>query len=193
MCSTGVKDDAGQIAREALEIATNSINGLADLFVALRPIDAPKTILLISEGFVVDDIQTFANQLGQLAAAARASLYVLHLNEAAFDSNSGRRPPSAIEDRRIGVVGLEALANAAGGSLLTINGAGNPAFDRLQTELSGYYLVGIQPDRARSRRQGACHPDRSAVERRRRAGAPSTGERRRSWIAETRRRLSRKA
>jgi VWFA-related protein len=146
VCSTGVKDDAGQIAREALEIANNSINGLADLFTALRSIDAPKTVLLISEGFVVEDTQTFASQIGTLAAAARASIYVLHLNDTSFDSNTGRRPPSAIEDRRIGVVGLEALAAVAGGSLLTINGAGTPAFDRLQAELSGYYLVGIQPD-----------------------------------------------
>ncbi|HEY3043518.1 MAG TPA: hypothetical protein VGJ39_05820, partial [Vicinamibacterales bacterium] len=146
VCSTGVKDDAGQIAREALEQANNSIDGLIDLFTALRPIDSPKTVLLISEGFVVDDTQKFASQLGLLAAAARASLYVLHLNDTSFDSNSGRRAPSAIEDRRIGVVGLEALANAAGGSLLTINGAGTPVFERLQAELSGYYLVGIQPD-----------------------------------------------
>jgi hypothetical protein len=49
-------------------------------------------------------------------------------------------------DRRIGVVGLEALANAAGGYLFTINGAGSGVFERLQAELSGYYLVGIQPD-----------------------------------------------
>ncbi len=146
VCSTGVKDDAGQIAREALEQANNSIDGLVDVFTKLRTIDAPKTVLLISEGFVVDDTQTFAEQLGLLAAAARANLYVLHLNDTAFDSNSGRRPPSAIEDRRIGVVGLEALAKAAGGSLLTINGAGTPVFERLQAELSGYYLVGIQPD-----------------------------------------------
>ena len=147
VCSTGVKDDAGQIAREALEQANTTITAMADLFKSLRPIDAVKTVVLISEGFVVDDTQTFAAQMGLLAASARANLYVLHLNEAAFDSNSGRRPPSAIEDRRIGVVGMEALAAVAGGTLFTINGAGAPVFDRLQAELSGYYLVGVQPDR----------------------------------------------
>jgi VWFA-related protein len=161
VCSTGVKDDAGQIAREALEQANNSINGMVDLFTALRSIDAPKTVLMISEGFVVDDTQTFASELGLMAAAARANLYVLHLNETAFDSNSGRRPPSAIEDRRIGVVGLEALANAAGGYMFTINGAGTPVFDRLQAELSGYYQVGIQPDPRD--RDGKPHPIRIDV------------------------------
>ena len=161
VCSTGVKDDAGQIAREALEQANTTITGLADLLTSLRGIDAPKTLILISEGFVVDDTQAFANQLGLLAAAARTSLYVLHINETGFDSNSGRRPPSAIEDRRIGVVGLEALANAAGGYLFTINGAGTAVFDRLQAELSGYYLVGIQPD-ARDR-NGKPHPIRIDV------------------------------
>ena len=155
VCSTGVKDDAGQIAREALEQANTTITGLADLLTNLRSIDSPKTLVMISEGFVVDDAQTFASQLAALAAAARTNLYVLHINETAFDSNSGRRPPSAIEDRRIGVVGLEALANAAGGSFFTINGAGTGVFERLQAELSGYYLVGIQPD-ARDR-DGKAH------------------------------------
>ena len=96
-----------------------------------------------------------------LAAAARTNLYVLHINETSFDSNTGRRPPSAIEDRRIGVIGLEALANAAGGYMFTINGAGTAVFDRLQAELSGYYLVGIQPD-ARDR-NGKPHPIRIDV------------------------------
>jgi VWFA-related protein len=161
VCSTGVKDDAGQIAREALDQANTTITGLADLLTNLRAIDAPKTVVLVSEGFVVDDTQGFAKEMGLLAAAARASLYVLHINEAGFDSGSGRRPPSAIEDRRIGVVGLEALANAAGGSLFTINGAGTNVFDRLQAEISGYYLVGIQPD-ARDR-DGKAHPIRIDV------------------------------
>lgn len=145
MCSAGVRDDASQIAQEALEQANTTITGLVDLLTNLRAIDTPKTLVLISEGFVVDDTQIFASQLGLLAAAARTSLYVLHINETAFDASTDRRRPSAVEDRRIGVVGLEALANAAGGYLFTINGAGAPVFDRLQAELSGYYLVGIQP------------------------------------------------
>jgi VWFA-related protein len=161
VCSTGVKDDAGQIAREALEQANTTITGLVDLLTNLRTIDAPKTLVLISEGFVVDDTQAFATQMGQLAAAARTNLYVLHINETSFDSNTGRRPPSAIEDRRIGVVGLEALANAAGGYMFTINGAGAAVFERLQAELSGYYQVGIQPD-ARDR-DGKPHPIRIDV------------------------------
>ena len=124
VCSTAVKDDAGQIAREALEQANTTITGLSDLFNSLRAIDGPKTVLLISEGFVVDDYETFAETAGLMAAAARASLYVMHLNDTSFDSNSGRRPPSAIEDRRIGVLGLEALAKVARGYMFTVNGAG---------------------------------------------------------------------
>ncbi|HVH26576.1 MAG TPA: VWA domain-containing protein [Vicinamibacterales bacterium] len=147
VCSTGVKDDAHQIAREALEQANTTITGLNDLLISLREIDAPKTVVLISEGFVVNDYEAFADQAGVLAAAAKASLYVLHLNEASFDSNSGRRPPSAIEDRRIGVLGLEAMAKVARGDMFTINGAGTGVFDRIHAEISGHYLIGIEPDR----------------------------------------------
>jgi VWFA-related protein len=147
VCSTGVKDDAGQIARDALEQANTTITGLSDLFNSLKEIDGPKIVVLISEGFVVDDYQTFADSAALMAAAAQASLYVLHLNDTAFDQNSGRRAPSAIEDRRIGVVGMEALAKAARGSMFTINGAGTGVFERIQAEISGHYLVGVEPDR----------------------------------------------
>jgi hypothetical protein len=156
VCSSGVRDDAGQVAREALDQANSSIVGLSNLLTKLKEIDEPKTLVLITEGFVVDDSQLFAAEFERMAAAARASLYVLHLQEAAFDSNSGRRPASAIEDRRIGVVGIEALAKIARGALLTINGAGASAFDRIQQEISGYYLIGVEPD-ARDR-DGKPHP-----------------------------------
>ena len=144
-CSNDVKQAAGQIAGEALEQTNTSTRALVSLFTGLRAINAPKTVLLISEGFIVDDPQTFAKEIGLLAAAARASVYVLHLNEGAFDSNSRRRSQSVLDRRQTGVMGLEALANAAGGSLFTMIGAGTQIFDRLQAELSGYYLIGIQP------------------------------------------------
>jgi VWFA-related protein len=156
VCSSAVRDDAGQIAREALDQANSSITGLSNLMTKLKSIEEPKIVVLISQGFVVDDGDNFAEQIGRMAAAARATLYVLHLNENAFDNNSGRRPASAIEDRRIGVVGLEALAKVARGGLFTINGAGAGVFERIQSEISGYYLVGIEPD-ARDR-DGKAHP-----------------------------------
>ena len=40
-------------------------------------------------------------------------------------------------------------------TMFTINGAGTGVFDRIHGEISGYYLLGVEPDRARSRRQGA--------------------------------------
>ena len=147
VCSTGVKDDAGQIAREALEQADTTIVGLSNLFTTLRAIDGPKTVVMVSEGFVVDDYQTFAETAGLMAAAAKASLYVMHLNDNTFDSGSGRRPPSAIEDRRIRVLGLEALTKVARGYMFTVNGAGAGVFDRIYAELSGHYLLSIEPDR----------------------------------------------
>ena len=45
--------------------------------------------------------------------------------------------------------------------MFTINGAGISVFERLQAELSGYYLVGIQPDPRD--RDGKAHPIRIEV------------------------------
>jgi tetratricopeptide (TPR) repeat protein len=161
VCSTGVKDDAGQIAREALEQANTTISGLSNLMATLKEIEGPKIVVLITEGFVVDDYVTFADSAALLAAAADSSLYVLHLAETTFDSGSGRRPPSAIEDRRIGVVGIEALAKAARGSMFEVNGAGVGVFERIQAEISGHYILAVEPDPRD--RDGRPHPIRIEV------------------------------
>ena len=177
VCSTGVKDDAGQIAREALEQADTTIIGMSNLFTTLRAIDGPKTVVMVSEGFVVDDYQTFAETAGLMAAAARASLYVMHLNDTAFDSGSGRRPPSAIEDRRIRVLGLEALTKVA--RRLHVHGERRRRRG-VRSHLRGTVRPLSAQHRAgppRFRRQAALDQHPGAVERRRRAIAPAPAER----------------
>jgi hypothetical protein len=143
-CSTGVKDDANQVAREALEEADRTVTGLSDLLTTLSDIEAPKTVVLISQGFVVQEFEVFAERASVLAAAARATVYSMHLNEAALDPTAGQRVVTMVEDRRVRVRGLEALAKASRGAMFTINGAGTGAFERLEAELGGYYLIGLE-------------------------------------------------
>ena len=141
-------------------------------------IDGPKTVVLISEGFVVDDYQTFAEDAGLMAAAARASLYVMHLNDSRVRlraADGGRRRRSRIAGSAYWV--WKRWRRSARGYMFTVNGAGTGAFDRLQAELSGHYLLGIQPDPPRLRRQAAFDQHPGAVERRRRAVAPAAAER----------------
>jgi tetratricopeptide (TPR) repeat protein len=118
---------------------------LRDLFAALRQIDAPKTLILISEGFVMSD-PAMVIELGTMAAEARTSIYALKLDTQLFDIADARAPINPFADRQARSEGLETLAGAARGTLFTVTGTGQPLFERIESELSGYYLLGVESD-----------------------------------------------
>jgi tetratricopeptide (TPR) repeat protein len=102
------------------------------------------------------------NEVAELAAAARTSIYSLRMEEG-VDLTRSKMAPSNAEDLMLQRYGLEALTAAAGGTMLNLAGNGSAAFERLNTELSGYYLVGVDAD---SRdRDGKPHPVRVDVSR----------------------------
>src|SRR5205085_1310857 len=55
MCRGQVEIEAHMVAQDANRDADQTIQTLRDLFAGLRLIDAPKTLILISEGFVMSD------------------------------------------------------------------------------------------------------------------------------------------
>jgi VWFA-related protein len=151
----------------ALEAQANSEMTIASLRTLLRgltAIDAPKTIIFVSEGFPVEDQRSAVLELGTLAEAARASLYTLHLDNRLFDIAEPRLPVAPMADRQMLVEGLEVLAGAARGAMFNITGNAAAAFQQIESELSGYYLLGIEsgPDD----KNGSAHPLRVDVGRR---------------------------
>ena len=145
MCRGQVEIEAHAVAQEANRDADQTIQTLRDLFAGLRLIDAPKTLILISEGFVMSD-EAMILDLGRMAADARTSLYALKLDNQLFEIADARAPINPFGDRVARAEGLELLAGAARGTLFTVTGTGAPLFDRIESELSGYYLVGVESD-----------------------------------------------
>ena len=88
------------LAFDANHDADQTIQTLRDLFVGLRTIDAPKTLILISEGFVLSTTTAMIIELGTLAAAARTSLYALKLDNQMFDITDARMPINPFADRQ---------------------------------------------------------------------------------------------
>ena len=163
LCRSEVVAEALALARDTSREADRTIQGLRDLLIGLRMIDAPKTLILISEGFVLSD-EAMIIELGRLAAEARTSLYALRLDNQMFDMSERRAAINPIGDRQARGQGLELLAGAARGTLFTVSTAEAPYFERIEAELSGYYLVGVESD---SRdRDGKGHPIRVDVARR---------------------------
>ena len=82
-----------------------------------------------------------------------------------------RAPTARGADRAARSAGLETLAGAARGALFTVTGAGAGVFERIESELSGYYLIGVEAEAARSRGQAALDEGRRRPQGRDRAGA----------------------
>ena len=163
LCRSEVLVEALALARDTNREADRTIQGLRDLLIGLRMIDAPKTLILISEGFVLSD-QAMIIDLGRLAAEARTSVYALRLDNQMFDLADRSLPINPIGDRRARGEGLELLAGASRGALFTVATAEAPFFERIEAELSGYYLLGVESDPRD--RDGKAHPIRVDVPQR---------------------------
>lgn len=163
-CRSQLQAEVAMISESARRSADETIRDLRDLFTSLKALDAPKTLIFISEGFVTNENVLPVIDLGDMAAEARTSVYVLYLDHKTFDITDARLPMAPIDDRRERMLALEELASSARGAIFAVSGTGAPVFDRIQTELSGYYLLGIESEPGD--RDGGAHPIRIDVSRR---------------------------
>ena len=161
-CRQQVELEARVLAQDTRREADQTIQSLRDLFAGLAQFDAPKTMVLISEGFAMSD-QAMILELGQMAALARTSLYALKLDNQFFDVSDGRNI-STYADRQAKSEGLDLLAGAARGTIFTATGSGQTLFDRIASEISGYYLLAVESDP--KDRDGKAHSVRIDVPRR---------------------------
>jgi VWFA-related protein len=163
LCRDEVEMQVRQLAFDSNHEGDQTITALRELLMGLRGIEGPKTLVLVSEGFVMQN-QAEVIELGSLAAASRTSLYALQLDNQLFDLSDGRASRNPMGDRRALAEGLEMLAGAARGALFTVAGTPEALFDRIEAEISGYYLIGVESDA--KDRDGKPHPIRVDVPRR---------------------------
>jgi VWFA-related protein len=165
VCQVEVQAEAQQKAMMQGADGQNTISVLRALLKALTAIDAPKTLLLVSEGFIVDDQRESVIELGAIAAAARTSIYALKLDDQLFQmmASEQRIPLTAMDDRYVRAEGLEILTGASRGALFNIIGTGAGVFERVEAELSGYYLLGVESTPAD--RDGKTHSVRIDISR----------------------------
>jgi VWFA-related protein len=142
-CERDVASEASDITRRVKEDAERSLLGLRQLLERLTTVDGPKSLILISQGLAVDNPTELAS-IVELAGRARASINVLLVDLERNDVSIAERAPTESEDRRIQTYGLEALATMSRGSLFHVVGTGEPIFHRLSSEISAYYLLGVE-------------------------------------------------
>jgi VWFA-related protein len=163
ICAMAVQFEAERQAQVVVSEAFDTMATLRQLLRALAVIDAPKTVVLVSEGFVAADQEADIAEIGSLAAAARASVYALRLDAPLFDLSQRQAPIAALDDRQARSEGLEMLAGATRGTLMVVTAAADGIFERIERELSGYYLLAVETEPGDA--DGGRHPIRVRVGR----------------------------
>ena len=88
----------------------------------------------------------------------------LQVDDQGFDISSSQISMAPGEDRQRLNEGLETLAGASRGALFKLVGDPAGVFDRIEAELAGYYLLGVETDPRD--RDGKQHPVKVEVARR---------------------------
>lgn len=156
-CQQRVEFESRHIVHESRLHAENMRYGLEEVLKALRDVEGPKVLLWISGGHVVDGTEMTMRSLEELVVEARATLYVMMVDEPlGGDITQASSPPSAGEDRRMQEEGLRMAASMTRGTVFRAHFNPEPIFARLEREMSGYYLLGVESrpyDRDEDRRK----------------------------------------
>jgi VWFA-related protein len=148
-CGRQLEADAAQVYLNYRERSLATQRALATTFDALKRVEGPKTVVLVTEGLGTQS-EDEVRDLAALASEAQVTLYVVLLNTQGtwIDAGVGGVNPSMAlnEDRERETRGLFALAGLSRG--LVLNAVANPdnAFQRIGRELMGYYLLGFEPE-----------------------------------------------
>lgn len=134
-------------------VYTNARNATAATLVALRGIidrlawtSEPKSLVLISEGLVVDRNFTTLAWVGPQTAAAHVSLYGIRMSAPMYDVQIGRTSPTREADQMLLAEGMEQFIGLGRGTVYSVAVNADAVFKRLTLELSGYYLVTFDPE-----------------------------------------------
>ena len=142
-CERDVIVETEMIVSTTRQDTNQSLRGLFQLLQYLSLIEGPKSLILMSEGMVLDT-QSDLDLVIRAAAVAHVAVNVLLMDVPRGDVMLQQMPPTASEDRDMQRAGLENLAAGARGALYNVIGTGENIFERLASELSAYYVLAVE-------------------------------------------------
>jgi VWFA-related protein len=144
-CDRDVEQEALAIATNIRHLTAQSVSGYASLLTNLRDVEGPKSMIIMSQGLMLDTSQSEASTLATLAAEARVSVNVMMFSQAAGNASQARLSETLSQDRDLREAGLETLASRSRGTLFRVLTNPEYVFGRLRNELSGHYMLGVEP------------------------------------------------
>jgi VWFA-related protein len=145
VCRQDAEGEATEMMQAYLRRARETLSGLGQLVNNVRQVPGPKTLVLLSQGFLGYDYRSDISRLADAAAAARVAFYAMHIDMPSFDISDSTPSMTRNEDERLMAEGIDDLAGASRGARFRIVGSGENVFARVARELAGYYLIGVEP------------------------------------------------
>ena len=141
---------ARQVALDGRNRGERSFEAIRALGESLSHIPGPKTLVLISGGMPLPAAKSAdsLSRLGASLAAGQVNLYTVYLRQRAFGQVKHKVSTTPFEDEAIEQDGIANATSVAGGTLFDAIGTLDQYFDRVVTELSGAYLLGIEVEAA---------------------------------------------
>jgi VWFA-related protein len=146
-CPTRIQMEARQVSIQAHLRGQRTIDAMRQLAEGLSQVPGPKTLVLVSGGMPMPDASSVSSSFSKLEAAlaaAQVSVYTLYMERSMYGQVKVKPSPTAQADELLERDGVENVTLAAGGTLLPVVGQIETYFDRVVTELSGSYLLGIE-------------------------------------------------
>ncbi len=148
LCVVPLLMQAQQVAMAGHMQAQRSLDALRDLGEGLAQISGPKTLVFVSGGLGVPETTTSFDPLEPAMASGQVTLYTLYIERMSMGQVKTALSPTFAFDDRLDMYGIENVTAAAGGTLVHVIGKIESAFDRVATEMSGSYLLGIEVEAA---------------------------------------------
>ena len=144
-CDRDVEQEALTIATHIRQLTAQSVAGLGALLRGLRDVEGAKSMIVLSQGLMLDGSQADATALATLAAEARVNVNVMMFATQLGSASEARISETASQDRDLREAGLEALASRSRGTLFRVVTNPQYSFERVRNEISSHYMLGVEP------------------------------------------------
>ena len=147
-CADALQNEARIALAEAGARAAQTLKFLDVLFQRLARLNTPVNVVMISEGLFLGRTPAAMAEVSRQAAEARVTLHIIRPATSMMGDASRASAPGLTftMDDYLMRDGLDQLAGQTRGRVLQISaGTGAGIFERLNRELSGYYLIGFEP------------------------------------------------
>ena len=143
-CPRELRDQSVEMLNMGRAHAQTVLTRLGDLLDTLATVRAPKHLVLFSGGLPFDlELLSRYRELATKAAQARVAIFVVHLDQAAFDVTDRTSIKSVFGGREF-ATGLGNIASSTGGVFFAGVGTAAGALDRIVSDINYFYQLGVE-------------------------------------------------